>query len=121
MFTRVVKMTCKSGQANQACKNINDKVLPILKKQQGFVDLIVLASTTDPDHVWAQSYWNTREDAERYNRDQYPTIREMIQDAAIRLRAYSIYEQRGRQHGHNLDDWLIAEAEVVGKAYAQSA
>jgi hypothetical protein len=40
---------------------------------------------------------------------------------AIRLRAYSIYEQRGREHGHDLDDWLIAEAQVVGKAYAQSA
>jgi len=39
----------------------------------------------------------------------------------IRLRAYKIYEQRGREHGHDLDDWLIAEAEVVGKAYAQSA
>jgi hypothetical protein len=43
-----------------------------------------------------------------------------IQDA-IRSRAYSIFEQRGRGHGHDLDDWLIAEAEVVGKAYAQSA
>jgi hypothetical protein len=40
---------------------------------------------------------------------------------AIRLRAYNIYELRGREHGHDLDDWLIAEAEVVGKAYAQSA
>lgn len=40
---------------------------------------------------------------------------------AIRLRAYSIFEQRGREHGHDLDDWLIAEAEVVGKTYAQSA
>jgi hypothetical protein len=40
---------------------------------------------------------------------------------AVRLRAYAIYEQRGRQHGHDLDDWLIAEAEVVGSAYAHSA
>lgn len=43
-----------------------------------------------------------------------------IQDA-IRLRAYSIYEQRGHQHGHDVDDWLIAETQVVGKAFAQSA
>jgi hypothetical protein len=42
-------------------------------------------------------------------------------EEAIRLRAYKIYEQRGREHGHDLDDWLIAEAQVVGKAYAQSA
>ena len=42
-------------------------------------------------------------------------------EEAIRLRAYKIYEQRGREHGHDLDDWLLAEAEVVGKAFAQSA
>jgi len=39
---------------------------------------------------------------------------------AIRSRAYSIYEQRGCQHGYDVDDWLIAEAEVVQKVFAQS-
>jgi len=30
----------------------------------------------------------------------------------IRQRAYELYEQRGREDGHDLDDWLTAEAEV---------
>ncbi len=36
----------------------------------------------------------------------------------IRVRAYQLYERRGREDGHNLDDWLQAEAELsqVGKA-----
>lgn len=29
----------------------------------------------------------------------------------IRARAYQLYEQRGRDDGHDLDDWLQAEAE----------
>ena len=33
----------------------------------------------------------------------------------IRLRAYKLFEQRGREHGHDIDDWLQAEAEIVGK------
>ena len=33
----------------------------------------------------------------------------------IRLRAYQIFEQRGFEHGYDLDDWLQAEAEVIGK------
>jgi hypothetical protein len=33
----------------------------------------------------------------------------------IRLRAYQIYEQRGRQDGHDVEDWLQAEAEIFGK------
>jgi hypothetical protein len=32
----------------------------------------------------------------------------------IRLRAYALYESRGREDGHHLDDWLQAEAEVLG-------
>jgi hypothetical protein len=31
----------------------------------------------------------------------------------IRKRAYEIYEARGREDGHDLDDWLIAESEVT--------
>jgi uncharacterized protein YegP (UPF0339 family) len=31
----------------------------------------------------------------------------------VRCRAYEIYEQRGRQDGHEIDDWLQAESEIV--------
>jgi hypothetical protein len=31
----------------------------------------------------------------------------------IRQRAYEIYEARGREDGHDLDDWFIAESEVT--------
>jgi hypothetical protein len=32
----------------------------------------------------------------------------------IRLRAYSLYVQRGWRNGFALDDWLEAEAEILG-------
>lgn len=32
----------------------------------------------------------------------------------IRLRAYELYEARGREDGHDLDDWLQAEADFLG-------
>ncbi|MFZ1998947.1 MAG: DUF2934 domain-containing protein [Candidatus Sulfotelmatobacter sp.] len=31
----------------------------------------------------------------------------------IRRRAYGLYERRGRDEGHELDDWLQAESEVT--------
>jgi len=34
-----------------------------------------------------------------------------IQDE-IRRRAYELYEQRGREDGHDLEDWLRAEKEI---------
>lgn len=36
----------------------------------------------------------------------------------IRLRAYELYEQRGRGEGHEVEDWLKAESEVVAKLVA---
>jgi hypothetical protein len=37
---------------------------------------------------------------------------DQIQDR-IRQRAHEIYEARGREDGHDLGDWLIAESEVT--------
>ncbi|HLI62466.1 MAG TPA: DUF2934 domain-containing protein [Terriglobales bacterium] len=44
-----------------------------------------------------------------------------LTEELIRKRAYEFYEQRGCEHGHDLEDWLKAEAEVMGKKVADSA
>jgi hypothetical protein len=41
-----------------------------------------------------------------------PTDREPVEER-IRLRAYELYEKRGRLEGHDLEDWLQAEAEIT--------
>ena len=33
----------------------------------------------------------------------------------IHLRAYELYEARGREDGHELEDWLRAEEEITKK------
>ena len=40
--------------------------------------------------------------------------RELTEDS-IRTRAYQLFEERGYEHGHDLEDWLAAEAELRGK------
>ena len=79
MFTRIVEITSKSGKARELCNTIEEKVLPILKKQTGFVDETVLVSDTESNQVLGLSFWNSKEDAERYHREQYPKIQEMLQ------------------------------------------
>ena len=39
----------------------------------------------------------------------------------IRQRAYELFEQRRREDGRDLDDWLNAEAEVIANAKAEAA
>ncbi len=79
MYTRVVELTSKTGKARELCNTIDDKVLPILKKQAGFVDEAVMVSDTEPDRVLALSFWNMREDAQRYEREQFDTVQKTVQ------------------------------------------
>jgi heme-degrading monooxygenase HmoA len=78
MFTRVVEVTTKPGKARDLSATIDEKVLPILKKQTGFVDETVLVSDTASDRVLSLSFWNSKEDAERYHREQYPRVSELL-------------------------------------------
>jgi hypothetical protein len=34
----------------------------------------------------------------------------------IRVRAYELYEQRGKVEGHDLEDWLQAEQEILPRS-----
>jgi len=38
-----------------------------------------------------------------------------LTEKLIRVRAYQLFERRGHEHGHDVEDWLVAEAEVQGK------
>ena len=78
MFTRIVEMTSKSGKSQELGNTINEKAVPILRKQRGFVDEIVLVSSGDPDRVLALSFWNKQEDAEEYQREQYQKIHDTV-------------------------------------------
>ena len=79
MFTRIVELITKPGKNKQLSDTINDKVLPILKKQKGFVDETVLVSDKEDNRVLSLSFWKTREDAEEYHRAEYQKIKEMVQ------------------------------------------
>ena len=39
----------------------------------------------------------------------------------IRRRAYELYEARGHEDGHDLEDWLQAEAEITSRTATTAA
>ena len=78
MFTRVVELTSKSGKSKELASAINEKAVPILKKQPGFVDETILVSDTEPTRVLGLSFWNSTEDAERYHREHYSRIVDVL-------------------------------------------
>ena len=94
MYTRTVELTSKSGKARELCNTIDDKVLPILKRQAGFVDETVIVSDAEPDRVLALSFWNMREDAQRYEREQFDTVQKTVQhllETAPAVRTFDVH------------------------------
>lgn len=94
MFTRIVELTTKPGKNKQLSDTINDKVLPILKKQKGFVDETVLVSDKEDNRVLSLSFWNTKEDAEQYHRAEYQKVHEMVRhllDAEPMIRTFDVH------------------------------
>jgi hypothetical protein len=39
-----------------------------------------------------------------------------VHQGLVAQRAYELYEQRGRQEGRDLEDWLNAESQLLGSA-----
>ncbi len=80
MFARTVEINAKTGKARELVRTVNDQVLAILKNQPGFVDEMTLISQDAPDRVLAISLWQSREDAEKYNRESFPRVTDIIRN-----------------------------------------
>jgi heme-degrading monooxygenase HmoA len=78
MFTRIVECHVKPEKKDEFNQKLRNEVLPILNRQPGFVDLIGLVHDTDRERELAISFWNTKEDAERYHRENYNRIIDML-------------------------------------------
>jgi heme-degrading monooxygenase HmoA len=74
MFTRVVECEAKKGKSEDLTRKLRNEVLPALLKQPGFIDLIALRNGMDAERVLCLSFWDSKESAEKYNREPYNTI-----------------------------------------------
>src|SRR5438128_5315873 len=117
MFTRVVEITTKSGKAHEVANTIHEKILPILRKQAGFVDETVLTSETESNRILGLSFWKTREDAERYHREQYPKVNEIL-SPLLAARGASLDSQRKRLRDSQRSSLQCAHGDGATRAAA---
>jgi hypothetical protein len=80
MFSHIIELTAKPGQAKEVVRIIRDKAIPdIIRGAEGFVDEIVLLSETELDHVTAISFWRSKADAEWFNRNGFSKVSILLQ------------------------------------------
>jgi heme-degrading monooxygenase HmoA len=73
MFTRMVSMQLKPNRNREFTDKFEKEIIPTLKKQQGFQDAILFVVPGGPEVV-AISLWDSKGNAETYNRATYPEV-----------------------------------------------
>ncbi|MDT7542062.1 MAG: hypothetical protein QOE33_1966 [Acidobacteriota bacterium] len=71
MYTRHVTMRLKRNAAPELTKTLANVIIPMLRKQKGFRDEVTCVAPERLEAV-SVSLWETKEDAEAYNRTAYP-------------------------------------------------
>ena len=79
MFARKVSVRLKPDSLQRFVGLMEGKVLPWLRKQKGFLDLITLA-LPDGSEVATLSFWDQERDAHTYDSDAYPEVLQILEE-----------------------------------------
>ncbi len=77
MFARLVTMQLRPSLVDEFPVTFEKEIVPLLKKQGGFMDEVLLISPRSGEMV-AISLWKTKSYAEIYNRELYPRVEKMV-------------------------------------------
>ncbi len=77
MFVRKVAALLKPNSLPEFKHVIECEILPWLRKQEGFLDMIILA-VPDSEEVAVISFWDHRVNADAYNTNGYPEVLEIL-------------------------------------------
>lgn len=78
MFARIVEFIPKLEEKEEFVKGLRDEVLPILKKQPGFLEILPFFPETKTEKMITITLWAEKPDAERYEREVYPKVERIL-------------------------------------------
>ena len=78
MFARIVEFEVKLEKKEELLRAVKNEILPILKRQPGFVEILPFNEEIRPEKVVAISLWHSKRDAERYVEETAHKVAEML-------------------------------------------
>ena len=73
----IVSMRLKSGNLAEFNRILEKEVIPLLQRQKGFREEIVLTNPSGAEAVGI-SIWEQKENAESYNREKFPEVQQLL-------------------------------------------
>jgi len=92
MFVRTVGVRLKPNSLTEFANLMECEILPWLRKQEGFLDLITLAAP-DGREVATISFWDHEGNAQAYNSSGYPAVLKILAnllDGAPYLKTFNV-------------------------------
>jgi len=78
MFARIVEFAAKLEKKDEFVKKIRLEVLPILKEQKGFLEILPFFPEHKAEKAILVTLWMEKWDAEKYEREVYPKVEEIV-------------------------------------------
>jgi len=79
MYIRFLEFNLKPGKKVELLTKVKEEILPILKKYNGFFDLLPWAVETEPTKLFAVSLWYEKKDAERYEKEYFAKVKQIVE------------------------------------------
>lgn len=78
MFARILEFVPKLEKKEEFIKVVKSEVLPILKKQPGFLEMLPFFPEIKTEKVLTISLWMEKRNAEVYEREWFPKVQEIL-------------------------------------------
>jgi hypothetical protein len=85
-------MRLKSGNLTEFNRILEKEVIPLLQRQKGFREEIVLTNPNEAEAVGI-SIWEQKENAESYNREKFSEVQQLLTkvlDGAPQVKTYEV-------------------------------
>lgn len=92
MFARKVSVRLKADAAGQFIQKMEGEIIPLLRKQKGFLDELTLISASGKE-IYAYSFWECSEDAEKYQSTAFGEVTKLLTeliDGTMRVHTYMV-------------------------------
>jgi hypothetical protein len=85
MFARILQFEFWPEKKEEFVKVVKNEVLPILRKQTGFLELLpFFPEKMEEKVIFTISLWATKTDAERYEKEIYPKVYNILKPYIVK-------------------------------------
>ena len=91
MFARFLEFVPKMEKKEEFINVIKKEVLPILKKQSGFLEFLPFFPEMTTEKVLFVSLWTEKQSFERYQKEWFPKVEQIVKPYLTTPMTYKLY------------------------------